>query len=285
MNISQECVACIINQSFKVAEAIKADEVLKHKLTSRVQERSKSFSFSDTPPAIAAYVYEEMAEIANKDDLYDKVKESSTIKARSLVPHLEEKLHSEADKFLTATKIAVAGNVIDLASAIAFDLDEEFEKVFHTEFTNKDYEKLYEKLLDAKRVLIIGDNVGEHVFDYMYIKVLKELFSDITFYYMVRGNPIINDVTLKEAKEQGFEAICEVVDSGVNTPGFTYDRANEYSKKLFNEVDLIISKGMGNYECISPASRENICYLLKIKCSVVARSLDGEIGDIVCKLI
>jgi len=285
MNISDECVGCIINQSFKVADAIKADEILKHKLTTTVQRMSKDFSFSDTPPEIAAYVYEEMAHIANKDDLYEEIKELSTHKALSFVPHLEKTLQASENKFLTATKIAVAGNVIDLASAIEFALEEELEKVFHTEFTNRDYEILYEKLATAKRVLIIGDNVGEHVFDHMYIQVLKELFEDIEFYYMVRGNPIINDVTLKEAYEMGFDEICKVVDSGVNTPGFTYSRANEESKKLFDEVDLIISKGMGNYECISPASRENICFLLKIKCNVVASSLSGEIGDIVCKMV
>ena len=102
---------------------------------------------------------------------------------------------------------------------------------------------------------------------------------------MVRGNPIINDVTMKEALECGFDKLCNLVDSGVNTPGFAYNRANAESKKLFDEADLVISKGMGNYECLSPSHRENICFLLKVKCGVVANSLNREIGDIVCKMV
>ncbi|HEY9204208.1 MAG TPA: ARMT1-like domain-containing protein, partial [Sulfurimonas sp.] len=142
-----------------------------------------------------------------------------------------------------------------------------------------------QKLSSAKSVLVVGDNVGEHIFDYMLIETLSELYPESKFYYMVRGNPIINDVTLKEATEAGFEKICEVVDSGVNTPGFTYNRANDYSRELFDTVDLIISKGMGNYECMSPSHRRDICFLLKIKCGVVAASLQKEIGDIVCKVV
>lgn len=90
---------------------------------------------------------------------------------------------------------------------------------------------------------------------------------------------------MKEATEAGFEKICEVVDSGVNTPGFTYYRANAYSKKLFDSVDLVISKGMGNYECMSPSHRSDICFLLKVKCGVVAASLQKEVGDIICKMV
>ncbi len=285
MTISSECVTCIINQSVKVSNAIHADEILSNKLISTVKMMSKDFSFSDTPPEIAAYVYEEMAVIANKYDLYDEVKEHSTQKAKSFLPLLEEKLKSSDNKLLTATKIAVAGNVIDLAAEVEFDLEDELEKIFHTEFSHNDFDIFETKLKNAKDVLVIGDNVGEHIFDYLYIKTLKELYPHVAFTYMVRGNPIINDVTIKEAKEAGFDKICSLIDSGVNTPGFVYARATKEAQGLFDNADLVISKGMGNYECMSPSHKENICFLLKVKCSVVAASLAKEIGDIICKVV
>jgi uncharacterized protein with ATP-grasp and redox domains len=285
MKIDEACIGCIINQSVRVADALHASESLSNELTSTVTDMSKSFSYNDTPPEIASYVYEKMALIANKKDLYDEVKEVSTKKALSFVPHLEKKLQNLADKLLTATKIAVAGNVIDLAAAVEFDLKDELEKIFDTPFAHNDFDMLQKKLHSAKTVLLIGDNVGEHIFDYMYIKTLKKLYPNAEYFYMVRGNPIINDVTMKEALEAGFDKICEVVDSGVNTPGFVYGRANSYSKELFNRADLIISKGMGNYECMNDSHRTDICFLLKIKCGVVAASLKKEIGDIICKMI
>ena len=285
MNIELACVECIINQSTKVANAIEASESLSRNLTLTVKEMSKDFSFTQNPPEIASFVYEKMAEIANKDDLYDDVKALSTKKAQSFIPTLKERLATTNDKLLTATKIAVAGNVIDLAAEVEFDLDEELEKIFHTEFAHNDFDKFKSELDNVKSVVYLGDNVGEHIFDYMFIEVLKELYPKMEIYYLVRGNPIINDVTIKEAKEAGFDKLCHLVDSGVNTPGFAYSRANEDAKELFDKADLVISKGMGNYECLSPTHRKNICFLLKVKCGVVANSLNRDIGDIVCKMV
>lgn len=285
MNIDEACVGCIINQSAKVSSAINADENLTKKLTSTVENLSKDFSFNETPPEIASYVYEKMAEIAGKTDLYDEVKELSTKKALSFVPLLKTKLEGTTNKLLTATKIAVAGNVIDLAAAVEFDLEEELEKIFHTDFSHNDLDKLESQLQEVKNVVVLGDNVGEHIFDYMFIETLQELYPSIEFTYMVRGNPIINDVTMKEAHECGFDKLCHLVDSGVNTPGFTYNRASEEAQKLFDTADLVISKGMGNYECLTPSHRNEICFLLKVKCGVVASSLEKNIGDIICKMV
>ncbi|MFT7004111.1 MAG: hypothetical protein ACJAWW_001464 [Sulfurimonas sp.] len=285
MLIDEACVTCIINQSVKVSDAINASESLKDKITSTIKEMSLDFSYDDNPPEIASYVYEKMAEIANKTDLYDEVKALSTKKALSFVPLVKKELSTSTDKLLTATKIAVAGNVIDLAAVVEFDLEEELSKVFHTEFAHNDFSLMQEKLSIAKNVLIIGDNVGEHIFDYIFIETLKELYPDVAYSYMVRGTPIINDVTMKEAKEAGFDKLCNLVDSGVNTPGFAYSRANTTSQKLFDSANLVISKGMGNYECMSPSHRKDIFFLLKVKCDVVANSLNREVGDIICKMV
>ena len=285
MKIAQECVGCIINQSVKVADAIAADKDLTTTLVQTVEGMSQEFSFELSPPEVASNVYEKMALLAEKEDLYVEVKDLSTQKACSFIPFLKEKLQNSDNKLLTATKIAVAGNVIDLAAAVEFDLEEELEKIFDTEFSHNDFEALTQELAVAKNVTILGDNVGEHIFDYMFIEVLQEFYPNIHFSYMVRGNPIINDVTMKEAREAGFDKLCELIDSGVNTPGFAYSRANKYAQKVFDEADLVVSKGMGNYECLSPSHRDNICFLLKVKCDVVANSLGENVGDIICKLI
>ena len=284
MNIDEACVACIINQSAKVSAAIGADKELTHTLSSTVEKLSKNFSYDENPPEIASYVYEKMSEIANKEDLYDEVKALSTKKALSFIPFLKEKLLYSEDKLLTATKIAVAGNVIDLAAAVEFDLEEELEKIFDTDFAHNDM-ALFEKELDlAKNIVVLGDNVGEHIFDYLFIETLQNLYPNVHFSYLVRGNPIINDVTMKEALECGFDSLCNLVDSGVNTPGFTYNRANQNAQVLFDKADLVISKGMGNYECLTPSHRDKICFLLKVKCRVVGASLQKEVGDIICKM-
>ena len=285
MKIDEACIGCIINQSAKVASAIGADATLTQRLVSAVAQSSKDFSFSLTPPEVATDVYEMMAQIADKADLYEEVKNHSTQKALSYLSFLEEKIQKSSDKLLIATKVAIAGNVIDLAAEVEFDLAQEIEKIFDTDFGHDDFEHLKELLESAKTLLVVGDNAGEHIFDYLFVQTLQQLYPQLFISYMVRGNPIINDVTMKEAKEAGFDKLCDLVDSGVNTPGFVYNRANKESQQLFDEADIVITKGMGNYECLSPSPRKNLCYLLKVKCGVVASSLARNIGDIVCKVV
>ena len=284
MKIDNACVECIINQSRRVTEAIRADDALSKRMVDRVESLGEKFDFTQSPPEVASYVYEQMAELAGMEDLYGELKAHATEKAKTFIPQLHQELEDSTNKLLTAIKIAVAGNVIDLAAEVTFDLNEEMAKIFETNFAYDDVAVLESALKEASTLLYIGDNVGEHIFDYLCIETLQQLYPELEISYMVRGNPIINDVTMLEAKEAGFDTLCKLVDSGVNTPGFAYERANEASQKLFDEADLVITKGMGNYECLSPSPRTNLCYLLKVKCNVVATSLGQQVGDIVCRM-
>ncbi len=284
MKIDNACVECIINQSRRVTEAIRADDALSKRMVDRVAMLGETFDFTQSPPEVASDVYEQMAELAGMDDLYGELKAHATEKAKAFVPQLHDELEKAEDKLMTAVKIAVAGNVIDLAAEVTFDLNEEMAKIFETNFAYDDVSQLEHALQQASTLLYIGDNVGEHIFDYLCIETLQQLYPKLEVFYMVRGNPIINDVTMVEAKEAGFDRLCHLVDSGVNTPGFAYERANPASQELFDKADLVITKGMGNYECLSPSPRANLCYLLKVKCNVVASSLGQNVGDIVCKM-
>lgn len=283
MTIQNECISCIAAQSRRVCEAIEADETLSTAIITYVESQLETADFTLSPPIIATPLYEEMARLANTNDLYDEQKRHASLQAKNYLPFLEETIQRSNNPFIAILKTAVVGNVIDLAAEVSFDLHEAIMSVFHTSFAHDDSEALHIALKNAKSVLYIGDNAGEHLFDGLAIRSLQQLYPHIDFSYMVRGNPIINDVTLKEAYEAEIDKICRVVDSGVPTPGFVYELSSDEAKNLFDNADLIIAKGMGNYECMTPQKRENICFLLKVKCSVVADSLDKNVGDIICK--
>jgi len=284
MTIQHECIGCIATQSKRVCEAIHADETLSEKIINYVETALQNADFTLSPPRIAAPLYEEMARLAHTDDLYREQKQHASTQAKSYLPFLEETIQNSGDPLIAILKTAVVGNVIDLAAEVCFDLHDAIMSVFNTPFAYNDTETLRTTLTQAKTLLYIGDNAGEHIFDALAIQSLQKLYPHLSITYMVRGNPIINDVTMREAQEAGIEKICTVMDSGVPTPGFVYDLATEQAQKLFDSADVIIAKGMGNYECMTPQRRQNICFLLKVKCSVVATSLNQEIGDIVCKL-
>ncbi len=136
---------------------------------------------------------------------------------------------------------SVGGNVIDLATPSEFDLVEEFKNIFHTSFAISDEEEFLKELESAKSFLIVGDNVGEHIFDKLLLEKIIEIYPDKSLYYAVRGVPVINDVTLKEAKEAKIDEVATILDSGVGTPGLEYSRASEEFLKIYNSIDLILA--------------------------------------------
>jgi uncharacterized protein with ATP-grasp and redox domains len=284
MTIQSECIGCITAQSKRVCEAIHADETLTKKIISYVETVLQTADFTLSPPVIAAPLYEVMAKLALTHDLYEEQKQHASTQAHSYLPFLEETISQSTDPFIAILKTAVVGNVIDLAAEVSFDLHEAIMSIFNMPFAHDDAETLRDSLAHAKTLLYIGDNAGEHIFDALAIRFLQKLYPRLSVTYLVRGNPIINDVTMKEAIEAGIDTLCSLMDSGVPTPGFVYELASAEAQKLFDNADLIIAKGMGNYECMTPQMRRNICFLLKVKCSVVAASLNQEIGSIICKL-
>ncbi|KFN39093.1 MAG: hypothetical protein JU82_08635 [Sulfuricurvum sp. MLSB] len=283
MTIQPECIGCIAAQSRRVCDAIRADETLHAKITGYVDTKLEHADFTLSPPVLAAPLYEAMAQIAGKADLYDEQKNHATEQAREYLPYLREMIERSNDPLIATLKTAVVGNVIDLAAEVSFDLHDAIASVFDTPFASDDSEPLRKALEKAKTLLYIGDNAGEHIFDALAIETLKKLYPRLEITYAVRGNPIINDVTMKEALEADMNAICTLCDSGVPTPGFVYELATSEARHLFDTADVIIAKGMGNYECMTPLRRNGICFLLKVKCSVVAASLGRAIGDIVCR--
>lgn len=284
MNIEHECIGCIAAQSRRVCEAIGADETLTRSITHYVETALQTADFTLSPPVLAAPLYEQMAVLARTDDLYREQKQHATEQAKTYVPFLRETIEKSADPLIAILKTAVVGNVIDLAAEVSFDLHEAISSVFTMPFNHDDTQKLSQSLETARTLLYIGDNAGEHIFDALAIESLQKLYPDLSITYMVRGNPIINDVTLSEAYEAGIDKVARIMDSGVPTPGFVYELSSNEAKHAFDHADLIVAKGMGNYECMTPQRRNTICFLLKVKCSVVARSLGREIGDIVCHL-
>jgi uncharacterized protein with ATP-grasp and redox domains len=283
VNIAPDCIACIFNQALRVTKVLELERDKSKEILDLAASHLPTFSFDKTPPQNATPLYEEMATLLGVEDLYGEIKKRSIEKARLLVPKCEEIISQAEDKFLAATKIAVVGNVIDLASEVMYDLDEEVEKVIESKFAIDDNKQLYQQLSKSKEVVYLADNAGENIFDALYIAYLKEIFPKIEIYYFVRGKPIINDLTLQDMEGDPLHQLTTVIDSGVSTPGLVYEEISSEAKKIFDRADCIISKGMGNYECLSTYTTLPLYFLLKIKCNVVSASLNCELGAIICK--
>ena len=128
----------------------------------------------------------------------------------------------------------------------------------------------------ARQILYLGDNAGEIVFDRLLVEILPR--EKVT--YVVKAHPIINDATIEDAKMAGITDLVEVIDNGDDTPGTVVENCSSEFQKRFEEADMIISKGQGNYETLNLVPK-NIFFLLMAKCPVIAREIECKQGSLV----
>jgi len=283
MNIAKECYLCIYKQVYKITEKFNLDD---EKASEVLREGAKilsKYDISVTPPEIAAEEYGKISEILDIEDLFEEEKKEAILEALKFKQILKKRLFKSKDKLFDACKIAVAGNVIDLGVHQEYNLEKEIKKIFEMNFKRCDYEDFKISVIDSESICYLADNAGENVFDELLIETIKEFNPDVKVYYVVRGKPVINDVTLKDLNIEGLEIfeLAQVVDSGVPSPGFHLKFANEISKKIFYEADMVISKGMGNFECLYNECKRSIFYPFKVKCEVVAREVEANVGEYV----
>ena len=271
MHIKPDCVACIMNQSLKVTKLLNLDDQTSKKILDETAKILMESTLQMTPPQIAKATYGKIAERTGIADPVAKAKEAATQLALQVDTSIVKNLHD-------AVKFAVIGNVIDFGAQQQLDLDETIRSHFHKTFGIDDFAAFEQALKHAKNMVYIGDNTGEHVFDKLLIQKIKEHY-DIKVYYFVRGKPIINDVTVKEGVL--LTDVATVIDTGVPTPGFDLQYANTRSRTLFQDADIVLAKGMGNYESLYDVCDKKLFYLFIVKCNVVSNAIGQPVGELV----
>ena len=271
MNIKPDCLSCLFDQALRVTKLLKLDDETSKKVFDRTAQVLMEHTMSSTPPQIAKDIYQAISDVTGEKDPVALAKAYATRQALNINTSC---IHTIPD----ALKMAVIGNVIDFGSQEQLDLDEMIQYHLHKTFAIDDTLEFMEELQHAKEMVLIGDNVGEHIFDKLLIETIKKVY-DITVHYFVRGTPIINDVTIKEG--QVLKNCAHIVDTGVNTPGFDLEEANSLSKEIFDRADIVLAKGMGNFESLYHVATRPIYYLFVVKCSVVAEEIGQNIKDLI----
>ena len=175
--------------------------------------------------------------------------------------------------------MAIAGNVIDFALGAELGEGEVLrtvEDAWQRPLAVDHLELLRAAVDRASSILYLGDNAGEIVFDRLLIEQMPR--EKVTF--VVRGAPILNDVLVEDAEMVGLTGMVEVIDNGSDAPGTILDQCSDDFRRRFEEADLVVAKGQGNFESLSEPGRE-VFFLLRPKCAVLARHLGCELGRLV----
>ena len=120
---------------------------------------------------------------------------------------------------------------------------------------------------------ILGITVVKLCWTSFFIEMIRKRYPNLTVLYGVRGRPVVNDVTLEDARMVGMESVARIIENGSGALGTVLNETSPEFQEIFKTADLVISKGQGNFESLSECRDQQIYYLLMIKCERVSRAL------------
>jgi len=270
-----------VGQALKAVQFITDDKIIHEKVVREVLRTAGEMDLSSTPPAMGQIIHQVIRQYTGNEDPYREVKKHSNQLGLKMYPELKGKIEQSENPFEMAVRVAIAGNIIDFAKINELD-DEKIYQVIEDSFTaplpKENVNEFRRAIEDANDILFLGDNAGEIVFDRLLLEQMPQ--EKITF--AVRGGPVINDATMKDAEDAGITELVEVIDNGSDAPGTILESCSEDFVRRFETADLIVAKGQGNFETLSDVEN-NIFFLLKVKCPVVTQDVGLEVGSLVLK--
>jgi len=270
-----DCFPCFLQQALRAARIATRDEEKIKRVLDAVGSLLKDIPLDSTPPLTGRLIYQKVSEITGNPDPYREIKKKSTERALALYPCLKSRVAASSDRLLMAIRMAIAGNVIDFGANWDFDLNADIDDILEKDFAIGDYDAFKDRLAAARDIVYLGDNAGECVFDRI---LIEELGRPVT--YAVRDAPIINDATKEDAMQAGIADVATLVSSGTDAPGTILETCRADFLQTYRRADLVISKGQGNYEALSPADGP-VFFMLKVKCPVIGDHLGVAEGGIV----
>jgi len=274
-----DCVPCFLRQTLEAVRMVTPDPQLGEDVLRKVLILISEMDFNQSPPYMGWQIHRLVRQVSNNSDPYREVKNRFNKFALELYPQLKEKVASSSDPFQIAVRLAIAGNIIDFG--VTGDIDWQVVKDTIADAINEPINqgalrRLQAKAFSSENILYLADNAGEIVFDRLLLEELP--LEKVTL--VLKGSPVINDATLEDAEYAELDGLVKVVDNGSDVPGTILADCSAGFRRLFEQADLVIAKGQGNYETLSEEARE-IFFLLKVKCPVIARDIGCQPGSFV----
>ncbi|TCD47099.1 ARMT1-like domain-containing protein [Chlorobium sp. N1] len=215
-------------------------------------------------------------------DPYRQIKKESNDIAMAFAERFSNSSNDGRISLEEAVKVAAAGNIIDFGALRhgSLDIEKELASIDGQAFGCFDMEPFKSRLGDARRLLYICDNAGEIVFDRLFVETIARLHPGLEITCSVRERPVINDAVMADALYVGLDTAAPVVSSGSVYPGTLLEETSEAFRRLYDEADLVIAKGQGNFETLLEEADPKLFFILRIKCGRMARLsgiLKGEL--------
>ena len=273
-----ECIPCFVRQALDSVRLVTDDEVVHERLLREVLHATSEMDLRQSPPVMGQRIHRLIRSLTGQADPYREIKYRHNRLALELYPKLRAIVRDSDRPLETALRLAIAGNVIDLGANAGLDescVSEVVEGALSAPL-NGDVRAFVEAVSGARMILYLADNAGEIAFD----RLLLEQMPVEKVTVAVRGAPVINDATMVDAQVAGVLGLVEVIDNGSDAPGTILEDCSPEFRRRFDQADLIVAKGQGNYETLGEVAKD-IFFVLKVKCPVIARDLGCRLDSLI----
>lgn len=272
MKLDDECRACLYNSQLK--------KVAKSKGGDRYEQfRQGVKQLCDNPPEnYCAPLLARDINLLHRDifgEIIDYSEEKSLFNRQllSLESELYELITSAVDPLAEALKYAMAANYIDFARLSDLSGDSIETVIAAARRASVDgavLSSFKRRLKGAGSLCVLHDNCGEIVLDKILIRVILAYYPKISVTSVVRGKPVINDVTLTDAEEVGLNGIARIIPNGTDVPGTYLKEISAEALDAMAHSDVLLSKGLGNLETLY-GEGYGAFYAFTCKCAHISR--------------
>ena len=279
MNTRFECIPCIVNSYLRLVETGVIPEPRQEAILRQLLQYLSQVDYNQSPPMMGRMLQRMIRESLQDPDPYLQIKEKYNRMMLELYPSFKEMVESSENPFNTLIRLAIAGNVIDFGAKYQFEVMDIINRIMNEKLAIDDSSDLHHDLNHAHTLLYIGDNCGEIVLD----KLFLESINVPEKYFVVRNGPVLNDITLEDAKMTGIDKVATVITTGDDSPGAVWETASKEFRDHFISADVVISKGQGNLEGLIDVPHDHVYFLLVTKCDLIGEKIGTRKGDFVVK--
>ncbi len=219
-------------------------------------------------PQVANRILREIRRLSGVEDPFAEFKAREMDQARKIFSQLKTPV---GDGLHSRVSLALLGNTLDFfinSEQVLADLPSQF--LNEISYFQDDTDQL-EAVLREKpaKVLYLTDNAGEIYFDLPLYEYIRDRSRKTIL--VVKGGPSLNDLTRTELKSAGLEKLFDtVMDTGTDGAGIDWENVSRDFLDLIASADLVISKGMANFETLYPRDvSAPVFFLFKVKCEPI----------------
>lgn len=274
-----DCFPCFLRQVNIALRCGTKNRKLQEKVLKAVLEDIGKADTSKPPAYTTTFIHRKIRRLLGKDP-FRKIKSEYNRISLGLYPALKKMVVESDDPLRTASRLAIAGNIIDFGIFTSVDIEGTIRRALNSPLSIDDYPSFKSAISGARQILYLLDNAGEAVFDRILIETIVSGGTKVVA--VVKGSPVINDCTIRDAGEAGITGVCEVIDNGSDCVGTILRWTSPDFRMRYEQFPVVLSKGQGNFETLRDPEK-TVFYLFQSKCEVVSRELGLSLGSMILK--